>query len=118
VRLPNSDRAYVYSSKLTGYLLSETHPIGQWKSKVFRRLGFSEENIAILEQEIISIAQSGNVIQSIVSEFGTKYVIDGELKGRHSESMRIRTIWIVERREEAPRFVTAYPLQKKTRRRK
>ena len=110
MNLPNRGKAYVYHRKLTDYLLSESHPIGKWKSKIFRRLGFSEDNVSVLEKEIISIAKSKNVVQSFLSEFGTKYVIDGELKGPNSDSIRIRTIWIIEKGKKAPRFVTAYPL--------
>ena len=39
--------------KLTDYLLSESHSVGKSKAKFFRELGFSRENVAILEQELI-----------------------------------------------------------------
>lgn len=77
---------------------------------MFRKLGFSEDNVGVLEKEIISIAKSQNVVQSFLTEFGTKYVIDGGLRGPGSRSIRIRTVWIIERGEKVPRFVTAYPL--------
>ena len=40
MKLPRSLEAIVPERKLTGYLLSETHPVGRAKAKFFRALGF------------------------------------------------------------------------------
>ncbi|WP_416223734.1 DUF6883 domain-containing protein [Thermoflexus sp.] len=40
--LPNAGNAYVPLSKITRYLLSETHSVGRAKARFFRALGFNE----------------------------------------------------------------------------
>lgn len=45
MRVPNRDHAYVPERKLTGYLLSRSHPVGTSKARFFRGLGFDESNV-------------------------------------------------------------------------
>ena len=113
MNLPHKEKAYVDRSKLIDYLLSEVHPVGRSKSKFFKRLGFSRDKANLLEKELLFIAKSENVVEVKKSEFGIKYIIDGILKGPSSEARKVRTIWIVEKGESLPRFVTAYPLMEK-----
>jgi hypothetical protein len=40
---------------------------------------------------------------------GIKYIIEEVLEAPRGASPRIRTVWILETGETAPRFVTAYP---------
>jgi hypothetical protein len=42
--LPNAENAYVPLSKITRYLLSETHSVGRAKARFFRALGFNERH--------------------------------------------------------------------------
>jgi hypothetical protein len=49
-------KAYISPHKLSRYLLSKIHPIGWWKSKLFRTLGFGETNADLVEQQLIDIA--------------------------------------------------------------
>ena len=39
MRLPNSDRAVVADAKVRDYLLSQSHPVGRFKSSFFVALG-------------------------------------------------------------------------------
>jgi len=110
LQLPNKEKAYVPPHKIVNYLLSETHAIGKSKARFLRSLGFDENTVAELEQGLLEIAQTGEVQESIVSPHGTKYVIDGFLKTPRGFSVQMRTIWIIEARHQAPRFVTAYPI--------
>ena len=48
MKLPNYKNAYIPNEKLTEYLLSETHPTGNSKAKLFRSLGFNETNTSLL----------------------------------------------------------------------
>lgn len=111
LQLPNKEKAYVPRHKIVNYLLSETHTVGRSKARFFRPLGFDENTASELEQGLLEIAQTGEVRESIVSPHGTKYVIDGFLKTPRGFSVRIRTIWIIEIHHQAPRFVTAYPIE-------
>ncbi len=110
MELPNREKAYIPLSKLKDYLLSETHSVGKSKAKLLRSLGFNETNVDLLKQGLISIAHSGDVKEAISSLHGVKYIINGLLKTPDGGSIKMRTIWIIDKGHERPRFVTAYPL--------
>jgi hypothetical protein len=44
--------------------------------------------------------------------FGTRYEIDGPIETPTGQRPRIRTVWQMDIGEEAPRLITAYPLEK------
>jgi hypothetical protein len=95
--------------KLTDYLLSRGHPIGRWKAKFFRSIGFSETNVDTLRDALSRIAQYGTVKETVRSSFGTKYVIEGSVVAPNGHETVLRTVWVIGPGEERPRFVTAYP---------
>lgn len=107
--LPNKEKAYIPLTKLKDYLLSETHSIGKSKAKLLRSLGFNEMNVNLLKEGLIAIAHSGDVIDAISSLHGVKYIIDGLLTAPTGGSVKMRTVWIIDKGQERPRFVTAYP---------
>ena len=110
MKLENKEQAYIPVAKLLDYLLSETHPVGKSKAKYFRSLGFNETNIGLLKQGLLSIARSEEVKEVLSSDNGIKYVIDGTLKAPTGIMIVIRTVWIIDKGLERPRFVTAYPV--------
>jgi len=109
MKLPNRENAYIPTSKLKDYLLSETHPVGRSKAKFFRNFGFDEINVEQLEQGLLTIAQSQEVNETILTLHGAKYVIDGLLQTPIGRTVSIRTVWIIEKNRNYPRFVTAIP---------
>jgi hypothetical protein len=109
MRLPHRDRAYVPLEKLTGYLLSESHPVGRFKASFWRRHGFRADAPDRLEQTLLQIAYNGGVSDSITSEYGDKYAVDGRVLSPLGEEIELRTVWIIEFGDDRPRFVTAYP---------
>jgi hypothetical protein len=111
LQLPNKANAHIPRRKLVDYLLSETHAVGKSKAKYFRSLGFNETTVGELEQGLLEIAQTGQVKERVDSPHGTKYVIEGSLKTPRGTFAQVRTIWIVEFDDQAPRFVTAYPVE-------
>lgn len=76
MQLPNATGAHIPPAKLKDYLLSEKHAIGKSKARFFRSVGFDETNVPQLEQELLAIAQTGHVRETIVSPHGTKYILD------------------------------------------
>jgi hypothetical protein len=108
--LPEAENASVDLVKLTGYLLSESHPIGRSKAKFFRGIGFDESNAMLLQDRVMEIARRETVVQSIASHHGMKYVVDGVIQTPLGSRVKLRTIWIVDKGRQHPRFVTAYPL--------
>src|SRR4030042_5702839 len=109
MEFPNRENAYIPLSKLQDYLLSETHSVGKSKAKLLRSFGFNEMNIDMLMQGLISIAHSGDIKEVLSAPYGVKYVIDGLLRTPAGRSIEMRTIWITEKDQVRPRFVTAYP---------
>jgi hypothetical protein len=92
------------------YLLSPTHPIGKSKSRFFLGHGFSEENVADLEQRLLAVARDGPVASVVSSPHGIKYVVDGTVATPAGPSVMLRTVWIIETGDVYPRFITAYPV--------
>ena len=109
MRLPNHVNAIIPKEKLTDYLLSETHPVGRSKAHYFSSLGFSENNIAELSNGLLEIARGNDVSETIDIEFGTKYIVKGNLRTPRALLAEVITIWIIEGEGGVPRFVTAYP---------
>lgn len=110
MKLPNPEQAIVPEKKLTDYLLSESHVVGRFKAKFFRRLGFNKSNRFILQGEILLLAQSQEMIDTVQSDYGTKYNVEGDIKTPVGKSVKIRTVWIVEKGKTRPVFITAYPV--------
>ncbi|MBM3779325.1 MAG: hypothetical protein FJW23_14000 [Acidimicrobiia bacterium] len=111
MKLPNAHLAIVDRSKVLDYLLNEAHPDNGGKARFFGLLGYSREDPERLMQALREVAEHGEVVSSAESAHGQKYAVDGRLSGHTQESRQwsIRTVWIIDRREDAPRLVTAYP---------
>ena len=110
MKLPDKEKAYIPLLKIKDYLLSETHPIGKSKAKFFRSLGFNELNIDLLKQGLLTIAQIEDVKEAVSSMHGVKYIIDGLIQTPAGETVKVRTIWIIDKGQTHPRFVTTYPV--------
>lgn len=110
MKLPFRENAYIPKEKLTDYLLSETHADGKLKAKLFRKVGFNETNVSLLEKSLLNLAYTQEVRNIVESIHGIKYVIDGEIKTPGGKILKVRTVWILEANKNAPRFVTAYPV--------
>jgi hypothetical protein len=106
----NADLAVVDRAKVLDYLLNEAHPDNGGKAQFFASLGFSREAPERLIKALREVAERGEVISSAESVHGETYVVDGWLSVHTQESRQwsIRTVWIIDRGEDAPRLVTAY----------
>jgi len=109
MKLPNRTQAYVPERKLTAYLLSLSHPVGGSKARFFRKVGFDESNVEHLREELRMLAQHSEIDEVEETPHGTKYVITGSLHAPDADAVTVRTVWMIERESNAPRFVTAYP---------
>lgn len=109
MKLPNRKQAYIPRSKLEDYLLSETHAVGRAKAKFFRMFGFDEHNIDFLEKGLLTIAHNEDVSAVVSSPHGEKYIVDGTLHTPINRLIRVKTVWIVDKGQDKPRFVTAQP---------
>jgi hypothetical protein len=107
--LPNAHRAFVEREKIVAYLLNATHPDNGGKAPFFRSLGFDANDWSRFAAALRRLALTGVVSRRLDSTHGTKYVIDGRLEGSGASAHLVRTVWIVEHGQDAPRLVTAFP---------
>lgn len=109
--LPGAFRATVDPSKVTAYLLSETHPVGRAKAAFFGQFGFSASNWEALRDALLAHARTGEVSSTAATEFGMKYIVDGPFSCPDGQTPRVRTVWFVTKGSAVPRLVTAHPIR-------
>jgi len=107
--LPNAEEAHIDDAKISGYLLSLTHPVGRFKAHFFIALGFSAGEPEALTGELLRIAVEAQDSECVETPHGNKYVVRGTLSGPNGRSAPIVTVWIVSPQSTSPRFITAYP---------
>jgi hypothetical protein len=110
MKLPNADSAVVGPEKVRDYLVSCTHAEGRWKARGFAELAFGASSSDSLAGELRRVAGSGEVSERMLTIYGSKYVVDGYIRGPAGTGL-VRTIWLLERRSSAPRLITAYLLE-------
>lgn len=110
MRLPESDKVIIPKEKLLDYVFSETHATGKFKAKFFRKLGFDETHVELFDKALRIIAKSNEITGEVKSEYGTKYLVDGAIKTPNEKVVKVRTVWIIEKGQRNPRFVTVYPV--------
>jgi len=109
VLLPNADDAVIDSAKLRDYLLSTEHPLGRFKARFFKALGFTAGQWRELESALRTQHLTQNAEAAGVMPGGQKFTIRAILVGPTGQSASVVSVWFVRTGEAAPRFVTAYP---------
>jgi len=109
LKLPNRERAYVPPGKLLDYLLAPTHPVGRHKAAYFAALGFTLAEPEALERELLRVAREGAVLGTVSGEYGTKYIVEGEVHTPGGGRAVLATVWFTEAPDAPPRLITAYP---------
>ena len=109
MRLPNGERAFIPPEKLTGYVLSETHPTGQSKARFFRAFGFTAVHAEQLAVQLLALARTADNPIASPSPHGEKDSIVGVITGSDGRRALVQTVWIIEHGDERPRVVPAYP---------
>lgn len=109
VKLPNADRAIVDLNKVTEYLLNAAHPDNGGKAQFFEALGFSLSDSARLVAALRRLAVTGDVALHVESAHGAKYVVDGQFDSPVGKRPVVRAVWIIDKGQDLPRLVTAYP---------
>lgn len=108
--LPNHERAVVSEEKIVDYLLSTTHRDGRHKAAFFLAFGFVPERWEELASAILRHASDNPVAKQELTNYGTRYVVEGTMNMADGRDALVRTVWFVETGEDVPRLVTAYPL--------
>ncbi len=55
MKIQNASQAYIPKEKLHDYVLSESHPVGRYKAKFFRALGYERAGWTALKDDILSM---------------------------------------------------------------
>jgi len=110
--LPSDADLHIAESKITDYLLNDSHPVGAPKAKFFASLGFSSADPAGFTEALKEHGRTRPIVEETPTGFGTKYQIECSLPSPRGSGRCIRSIWI---REEGHRLklVSAYPLPTK-----
>ncbi len=109
LNLPNAHLAIVDREKITDYLLNPAHPDNGGKAKFFLGLGFTAEQWQVFAEALRTLAGSFRVIELVESPHGIKYIVIGLIETPSGRSPNVRTVWIVDKGNDKPRLVTAYP---------
>lgn len=94
--LPNKEKAKVTIDKITNYLLSTSHPVGKHKAVFFVSIGFKNNQPEILQEALRLIPEKYVVKETASTQFGEKFIIDGNIVAPNHRSYLLRTIWIIE----------------------
>jgi hypothetical protein len=100
--------AIISRDKVTGYLLSATHPIGRYKAAFFATLGYTANAPEVFERDLAALLEA-ETSELDVTEFGRKFSSRGLLTGPNGRQAYVLAIWIILSGEHSPRLVTAYP---------
>lgn len=108
MKLPRAEDVEIDARKILDYLLSQTHPVGRFKARVFARAGFNINTAEGFIAEIRRIAAAGEIAAAEDFEFGRKYTVPGELVGPLG-STQVLTVWLQEPGRAGVRLVTVRP---------
>lgn len=107
--LPNALQAQVTREKVVDYLLCAEHPDGGSKARFFQHFGFSLDNWSVLAETLRQHGSENKIVDAVESPFGCRYIVEGKIMSPDGRNPRVRTVWIVEKGESAPRLITAHP---------
>ena len=112
MKLPNGEKAYVAREKITLYLLSRSNPRGRSKARFFSAFGFHIERWRNLTDALRLHGTEHEVVEILEVDSGMKYIVDGILETPDGRNPLVRTVWMVDIGNSAPRFITAYPIRR------
>jgi hypothetical protein len=92
--------------KLTQYLLIK-RPRGD-KSGYLARGGFTLANPEALMEALLALAMKGDAKETETDRFGTRYRLEGNLKGANGKDLPVVTIWM-RKTDERNYFITLMP---------
>ena len=108
--LPNAANAYIPPAKILDYLLSMENQEGRSKAQFFTQFGFRREEWRQMADALLRHGSSYAVVNIEETQYGPTYAVDGIIRTPDGRNPRVRTVWMIRNGEDAPRFVTAYPM--------
>jgi hypothetical protein len=111
--MPQAESAVVEREKVVEYLLSQTHRYGAAKARFFGAFGFRRQQWERLALALREHCREYDVARVHETGFGPRYEVEGRLRAPDGRSPLVRTVWQHDRGAEAPRLITAYPLEER-----
>jgi hypothetical protein len=102
----------VEAAKLRDYCLSETHPRGRHKARVFKsRLGLTVKDFELLRTALLNAARNREKELQLTDgdEFGQRYVLDFEMTTLAGTAI-VRSAWILLAGQDLLRLTSCYVL--------
>jgi hypothetical protein len=100
----------VDEAKLRDYCLSEKHPRGRHKARVFRsRLGLTAGDADSLRRVLLDAVRREDLRATDADDYGQRYVLDFEMT-TPTGTATVRSAWIVLASEDVLRFISCYVL--------
>ena len=99
-------------AKLREYCLSDRHPRGRHKARVFRsRLGLSAGDAETLRKALLDVAKDrqGDLQPSDADEFGQRFILDFSMTTASGTAI-VRSAWIVLIGQNVLRLTSCYLL--------
>ena len=110
MKLPHADRAIVDVRKLRDYCLNRDHPRGQHKARVFQSaLGWTAASAEDVHQRLLEVVQREDASFLGADDYGKRYALDFSAHGT-AGPVTVRSLWIIRRDEDFPRFASCYIL--------
>ena len=105
------DRCIVDIAKLRDYCLSDVHPRGRHKARVFRsRLGLTSADAALLREAILdAVRQQDRFRLTRTDQFGRRYVLDFQMSTA-AGTVAVRSAWIAVAGEDVLQLTTCFVL--------
>lgn len=99
--------ARIASEKLTHYLLRprEDHD----KSGFLAIAGYSREHATQLEMAIRTQLLPFPATPAGKNPYGEKFIIRGQLTGPNGRTLRVQSVWMLEKATGLTKFITLYP---------
>jgi hypothetical protein len=98
-------------AKLRDYCLSETHPRGRHKARLFRsRLGLTSEHAEMLRRALLDAVRGRGLRHAGDDRYGRRYALEFDMTTASGKAT-IRSVWIVLAGQDVLRLVTCFVLR-------
>lgn len=108
MKLPQAEAVRIDAHKVRDYLLSQTHPVGRFKARVFARSALTKTPRTPSWLRFVASRRPATVVAVEDFEYGRKYTVPGELTGSAGR-LQVLTVWIQEPGRADVRLVTVRP---------
>lgn len=106
--LPNFEQAFIDEIKLSDYCLSEKHPVGKHKAKMFSSLlGLKSEDANLLKKAILEGLSLSEAFEGKSDEYGKRFTVNVNIRNFDKQA-NVVTAWIIMHDENFPRLVICY----------